>query len=299
MTVGTGNFTYEVVPNWGTMPDGDRIRGTSTIAIDAEDRVYAFCRQGDAVRIFDRDGRYITSWGEGWFVNPHGIGLSPDGLVYCVDNKAHTVMSFTPEGKLVRIWGRRGKPSDTGYLPHLSNPQRTAGPFSYPTNVAFNAAGEMFVSDGYGNARVHKYSPEGDLILSWGEYGTGPGQFDTVHDVVVDRQGRVLVCDRGNARIQAFTDSGEFLFQTRVRKKPNAIASDPDGFIYALDDKYVHTYSAQGELLSTWGQRDINPQATDDEIITAVHGMAVDSSGNIYTGCDRHERYIRKHVRNH
>lgn len=299
MTMGSGQFLYEAVPDWGTMPDGDRIRNASTLAIDGEDRVFAFCRQGPAVRVFDKDGQYLLGWGEGLFINPHGIGLSPEGNVYCVDNKGHTVMSFTIEGELLRTWGMRGQPSDTGYLPHFAKVARSGAPFAYPTNVAFNAAGEMFVSDGYGNCRVHKFSPEGDLLLSWGEPGSGPGQFNTVHDVFVDKRGRVLVCDRGNARIQAFTDEGEFLFATPVRKKPNAIAADGDGFIYALDDKYVHIYSAEGDLITAWGQRAENPAATDAELITAVHGMAVDSVGNIYTGCDRHERYVRKHARKH
>lgn len=299
MTMGSGQFRYEAEIGWGSMPDGDRIRNASTLAVDKQDRLYAFCRQGPAIRVFEPDGRFIVGWGEGMFVNPHGIGLSPDGLIYCVDNKGHTVTSFTFEGEMVRTWGMRGNPSDTGYMPQVSKLARVGAPFAYPTSVAFNPAGEMFVGDGYGNCRVHKFSPEGDPLLSWGEPGSGPGQFNTVHDVFVDAKGRVLVCDRGNNRLQAFTDTGEFLFETPVRKKPNAVAADAQGFIYALDDKHVHIYSDQGDLLSVWGQRAGNPDATDDELITAVHGMAVDSSGNIYTGCDRHARYVRKHVRAH
>src|SRR4029077_310489 len=124
----------------------------------------------------------------------------------------HTVRRFTPEGTLLLTLGRSGQPSDNGIAGNDYRTIRRAGPpFHRPTNMALAEDGAIYVTDGYGNARVHKFAPNGRLLLSWGEPGGGPGQFNLPHGIAVDRDGRVYVADRENSRVQVFTPEGEYL----------------------------------------------------------------------------------------
>ena len=130
------------------------------------------------------------------------------------DDVGQTVKKFSPDGRLLLTLGTPDKPSDTGYDATPPHPLRlvkwSAGPFAYPTNVAVGPTGDIFVSDGYGNARVHKFDPDGRHLQSWGDPGNGPGQFWVPHGIAVDRQGTVYVADRENSRVQLFTSNGQY-----------------------------------------------------------------------------------------
>ena len=144
--------------------------------IDSRGRVYLFNRGEHPVAIFDAEGNFLTSWGEGVFARPHGITIGPDDAVYCTDDLDHTVRKFTPDGELLLTLGTSGAPSNTGATSiDYRTIARPAGPFHFPTNLSLSPAGEMYVSDGYGNARIHKFAADGRLLLSWGEPGAGPG----------------------------------------------------------------------------------------------------------------------------
>ena len=170
------------------------------MATDSRDRVFVFNRGEIPVIIFDRDGRFQCSWGEGLFARPHGITIGPDDAVYITDDLDHTVKKFTPDGTLLLTFGKSGGPSDTGATSQDFRTIRRAGPpFHYPTNVALAADGSLYIADGYGNARVHKFSADGRHLSSWGEPGAGPGQFRVPHGIAVGtrRHGR-----RGRPREQ-------------------------------------------------------------------------------------------------
>ena len=127
--------------------------------------------------------------------------IGPDDSVYCVDNGDHTVRQFTPEGKLLMTLGTQGSPS----------PAMSGVPFCKPAHLAVDPRnGDMYVADGYCNASVHKYTPDGRHLLSWGESGTAAGQFNIVYNVAVDADGWVYVADRENHRVQVFDDKGRF-----------------------------------------------------------------------------------------
>jgi DNA-binding beta-propeller fold protein YncE len=159
--------------------------------------VYVFNRGEHPLVVFDRDGKFLHSWGEGVFSRPHGITIGPDDAVYCTDDHDHTVRKFTPEGKLLLTLGTSGRPSDTGATSMDFRTIRHSGPpFHYPTNVALAPSGELYVSDGYGNARIHRFTADGRLLLSWGEPGGGPGQFRVPHGIAVDRQGKDIEAER-------------------------------------------------------------------------------------------------------
>ena len=202
VVLGENGFHYQVSgKNWGQLPDGVVYQEGTAVAVDEKDRVYVFNRGTIPMLVFDTDGNLLRTWGEGVFANPHGVTIAPDGTVFCVDNGDSTVRQFTPEGELLMMLG----------VPHKPSPKMSGDPFSVPAHVAFDRrTGEFYVADGYSNARVHKYSPDGKLLFSWGESGTGDGQFNIVHNVEVDSDGWVYIADRENHRIQVFSSGGKY-----------------------------------------------------------------------------------------
>src|SRR5262249_5651506 len=161
-----------------------------------------------------------------------------------VDDGNHTVRKFTPQGELLLTLGTAGVPSDTGYVgpqPGISGStllgtiKRGGPPFNCPTNLAFAPNGEFYVSDGYGNARVHRFTPDGTLLQSWGEPGAEPGQFNLPHGIAVHPDQRVFVADRENDRIQIFSPDGGFLDQWLDVQRPTQLLIGADGVVHVAE----------------------------------------------------------------
>jgi streptogramin lyase len=180
-TLGQGRFRYEVAGDWGKLPDGWELKDVAAIAVDKQDRVYVFNRGAHPMVVFDREGKFLRSWGEGVFTRAHGVHIGPDENLYCTDDGDHTVRKCTLEGKILLTIGIPGKPA----------PYMSGEPFHRCTHTALSPRGDIYVSDGYGNARVHKYSPDGKLLLTWGEPGCDPGQFNIPHNICADMDGWV------------------------------------------------------------------------------------------------------------
>jgi hypothetical protein len=187
------------------------------------------------VIVFDKEGRFLNAWGEGVFASAHGIFIDRHDHVYCADNFDHTVRKFTTDGQLLMTLGEANQPADTGFEVGRSPVQYAGGPFNMVTNVAVTASGEMFISDGYGNARVHRFSPSGELLASWGEPGSGPGQFNLPHSIAVDKSGRVYVADRENSRIQIFSSAGELLTIWDWVNRPDDLFIDEQENLYIAE----------------------------------------------------------------
>jgi streptogramin lyase len=238
--------------------------------------------------VFDREGNLLTSWGEGFFNRAHGSAIGPDGSLWCTDDRNHIVAKFTPEGKPLMTLGTKGQPSDTGYIrtfdfwESLARIERGAPPFNRPTGVALTPSGEIYISDGYGNARVHKFSPEGKLLFSWGEPGGAPGQFRLPHNIWLDRQGRVWIADRENSRIQIFTPQGEFISEWTDVIRPTDIFIDDEETVYVSElCLRVSIFTIDGKLLARWGNEGKDKETA---LFHAPHAIAVDSRGDIYVG---------------
>ncbi|MCR4392895.1 MAG: 6-bladed beta-propeller, partial [Dehalococcoidales bacterium] len=225
MTYGSGKYTYELA-NWqAKFPGGWSPIEVNGLCCDTQDRLYAFNTGEYPVTVFDSEGNLLGTWGEKYFEHTHGGCISVDGSVFIADDGNHTVSKFTPDGRLIFTLGKKGQPSDTGYtlvasdgrrlniMEAIATTKRSGPPFNSPTDVAISPSGEIYVADGYGNARVHKFSADGKLISSWGEPGKGPGQFIVPHGIAIDKLGRVFVADRHNNRIQIFDAQGRFLTQ--------------------------------------------------------------------------------------
>jgi DNA-binding beta-propeller fold protein YncE len=283
--VGEGKFTYEVAEGWGELPEGWIFTQVAGVAADSQDRVYVFNRGKHPVIIFDRDGKLLNSWGEGVFKTPHGIYIGPDDHIYLADCGNHTVRKFTSDGKLLMTLGTEDQPGTNG------------SPFNRPTGVALSRSGEIYVSDGYGNRRVHKYSPDGKLLLSWGEEGNGIGQFALPHGVFVDRQDRVYLADRENHRIQIFTPQAEFIAQwTDFREhKPCTIFIDGDDIVYVPElHQRMSILNLDGEVLARWGKDEPTHEAGQ---FFAPHTACTDSRGDLYVGEVLEGQRIQKFVR--
>ncbi len=285
VTLGSDGFTYEALDQWQSMPAGSRLIECPGVAVDSQDRVYVMTRNQDSpVVVFDRDGTWLRSFGQDTFSErTHGISIGADGFVYCADDGTHTVTKFTPEGELVMTIGTPGQPA-----------KKWGGePFNRPTHAAVSpATGDIYVSDGYGNSRVHKFSPEGRLLTSWGEPGIDAGQFIRPHNVAVDAQGRVYVADRECHRVQIFDADGGFITMWNNIHRPDGMTIGPDGNIYigelngipGVDDApglghRVSVLSQDGKLLARFG--DPAEGEAPGQFI-APHGIAVDSRGDIY-----------------
>ena len=291
--------TYRAVTGWEQLPPGYSHPDVAAVAVDSKSRVYLFCRAEHPVMIYERDGRFLGSWGEGVFsMRTHGITIGPDDSVYCVDDAGHSVRKFTPDGKLLMtLGGNDGRPSDSGYDgTNLTTVTRGAPPFNRPTNLAVAPDGDLYVSDGYGNARVHRFSATGKLVASWGEPGTGPGEFMLPHGIAVDRNGDVFVCDRESDRIQVFNRDGKYLRAITEVQRPTQIViargrmyvselgwragqrSFRSGPIERDLPSRVSVLDANGNVLARIG----GPDSCAPGSFCAAHGIAVDPNGDIY-----------------
>ena len=282
------------------------------IGIDGNDRVYIFNRSKHPLMIFEKSGDFVGSWGEDYFVRPHGIRITSQDELFCTDDMTHLVSKFSFSGDLLMTLGEKDKHSDTGYIEDadliksLKSIIRGGPPFNRPTGVALSSSGEIFVSDGYGNARVHKFSPDGELILSWGEPGSGISEFMLPHNIWVDRKDRVWIPDRENSRIQIFDSQGKFIDAWYDVSRPSDIYIDEDDIVYVSEIGHVDNigprislFTIDGKAITRWGG-DMVDHMTD--LFVSPHAISVDSNGDIYvgevvmthSGLDRGNRVIQK-----
>jgi len=228
---------FKVIEGWEQLPKGYVHKDVDGVATDSKDNVYLMTRMDARVIVYDRNGKFLRSWGEGLFTpRTHGIAIDSSDFVYTVDDGDHTVRKFTPEGKQVMMIGTPGKSSDTGYDGKtIASIKKGGPPFNRPTDVAVAPDGELYVCDGYGNARVHRFKADGTLIQSWGEPGIGPGQFHLPHGVGVSPDDRVFVTDRENDRIHLYTRDGQLLDTWTHVQRPTDIAFGKDGYVYVSE----------------------------------------------------------------
>jgi DNA-binding beta-propeller fold protein YncE len=288
-TVGSGAYTYTLIENWAKLPPGQKFGNTSAVATDSQNLVYVFHRADPPILVFDPDGNYLRSWGLGAFANPHGIYIEND-IVYLTDREDSVCLIYTLDGKPLQVIGHRGEHSDTGCEKPGDLVPRAAGPFNYPTEMVPSPSGDLYITDGYRNARVHRFAANGHLRHSWGEPGkTAPNHFHLPHSLVVDKEGIIYVCDRENNRIQVFSPEGEFVTMWSDMRRPLDISMDKDGIFY-ISEGGVNGLSPRVSLMDKHG----NVVARWDSL--SAHGSWVDGRGDIYMALGARER-IDKYVR--
>jgi DNA-binding beta-propeller fold protein YncE len=279
-------MNYRPVEGWGRLPDGWSYVEATSVGVDAKDNVYVFNRGEHPVIVFDRDGNFLRSWGEGVFRRPHGITIGPDGTLWLTDDLHQTIRQFTAEGKLLLTLGTPDKASSL----------HGGEPFNRPTHVALCPRnGDVYVADGYGNSRVHKFDPKGRLLFSWGEPGTDPGCFNIPHNIATDAEGRVYVADRENHRVQIFDEKGRYLAQFNNLFRPCGLFADRrDGGLLYVGELPAHLavsaevpnlgarvsiVTLKGERVGRIGGRFLGEKPGE---FIAPHGCVVDSRGDLY-----------------
>jgi DNA-binding beta-propeller fold protein YncE len=296
---------YEPVPLWAKVPHGLWLREATSVAVDSHDRVYVFNRGNMPVLVFDREGNLVHMWGNPdpysgtveitdpygnpmvtWpgnqYVWAHSVRVDHDDNVWLVDTIGNRIYKCDPAGKTVLTIGT-GVPA----------PRQGGEMFNRPTDVAVHPrTGEIFISDGYGNSRVHRLDPEGRHILSWGEPGADPGQFSLPHNLAIAGD-EVVVCDRENHRVQVFTLDGRFLREWHVHKAVAVFAGKgADTNLYVAEQgpppvqfgvpnlgHRVSMYTREGELVTRFGNR--LPGEGPDQFLWP-HSVTVDSEGSVY-----------------
>lgn len=283
LIVGTAPYRYRLQPDWAKLPEGWSFKDVAAIGVDKRDNVYVFNRGEHPMIVFDRDGNFLRSWGESVFTRAHGLHVGPDEALYCTDDGDHTVRKCTLEGRVLLEIGIPGK---------CAAPM-SGDPFNRCTHTALSPCGDVYISDGYANARVHKFSPDGRLLRSWGEVGSDPGEFNIPHNIVTDEEGWVYVADRENHRVQIFDGDGNYETQWNNLHRPCALFMQ-SGICYVGElpphmrinaaftnlGPRVSILKSNGERIARIDTRSGLPEGQ----FLAPHGLAVDSWGDVYVG---------------
>ena len=301
LRVSYGEYVYENVPGWAPLPDGWEWNHVVGVAVDSKDNIFAYNRSNHPMMVLNKNGEIIDSWASENFSSAHHVEIGPDNSVWTTDIGNHTVRKWTIDGHLLLTLGTPNQPA----------PEQSGEPFNRPTDIAFGLDGSLYISDGYGNSRIHHFTPEGKLIRSWGERGKGPGQFMVPHGVAVDPTGLVYVCDRENSRIQIFTSDGQYVSQWRGVHRPNQIVPSSDGTMIVAELGYkiglmdgapeinevshnsgVKIMTKTGQWLGGWGAS----TGIDGDFL-AAHAVGIDSDGSLYVGETLDGARLQKFVR--
>ena len=290
VVLGTDGYRYEVHDGWAKLPPGMEFNAdVAAVGVDKHDNVYAFNRGKHPMCVFDREGNLLRTWGEGIYPRAHGVFMAPDDTIWLTDDADHTVRHCTLDGKVLLTIGIPGKPS----------PYMSGEPFHRCTHTAMSPSGDhLYISDGYGNARIHKFTVDGKWVSAWGEPGTDPGKFNIPHNICCDPEGWVYVADRENHRVQVFDGNGKYETQWNNMHRASGLCMEtgtktPRFYVGEIGPDMavnidmpgcgprVSIYTQKGELLARLGHEHAG-LATGQFI--SPHGLAVDSRGDIYVG---------------
>ena len=230
-------IAFDSVPNYPKLPKGMNFGEVPGVAVNSRGHVFVFTRSNSAggpayaptaaqLLEFDQNGEFVGEIGKGLYAwsFAHSVRIDRDDNIWAIDKGSDMIVKFSPEGRVVWVFGRRKESADdeTGPWEHVDPPLAHAdGLFRQPTDVAWDSNGNIYISDGYINSRVAKFDKNGDWVKSWGTRGTGPGQFNLPHAIAIDRNNNVYVGDRSNRRIQVFDTEGKFLRMFTIDVPPD------------------------------------------------------------------------------
>ena len=264
-------LAYHPVENWAKLPAGWNLGECSGVAVDKLDNVWVFNRGTHPVIQFDKSGNMLQAWNDVPVKSSHGIRIDTEGNIWLIDVAGHKVLKVSPSGKILMVIGAVGGAAGNETAKYS---------FNRPTNVGFGADGSFFVTDGYGNSRVAKFSKDGDYLKQWGTKGTDDNQFNIVHDIVLDSAGTLYVADRENNRIQRFDQEGKFLGKWADLGAAWGLAYQPKDDTFFMTDgvnDQVIKLSKEGKVLGVLGAHGKSAGK-----FHYPHSVAVDSTGALY-----------------
>jgi DNA-binding beta-propeller fold protein YncE len=309
-------------PNFLKLPPDIHLGEVAGVAINSKGHIFVFARSNStgpayaasAAQLlqFLPDGRFVREIGHnlyGWSF-AHSVRIDKDDNIWVADKGSDMVIKFNPEGRVLMVFGRKQEASDEGTEP-LKHPKPPLAPvdgqFRQVTDMAWDAAGNTYISDGYVNSRIAKSDKDGVWLKSWGEPGDKPGQLNTPHSIAVDAQNNVYVADRGNRRIQVFDAEGKFLRQITIdvpapadaraaignkpigttgTMAPGApwtlcITPGPNQVLYTSDafPGRIYKLSLDGKVLGMFGKAGKQPGQ-----FGWIHSIACPSENELYVG---------------
>lgn len=301
------SVSYDVDPAWPQKPDSVQWGHVPGVWVDKDQNILVFTRGTPPVQVYTPSGQLLRSWGQDFIKTAHYLKTDAEGNVWVVDVGQHVVFKCSAEGKLLKTLGT------------LNEPGCDERHFNKPTDIAISPAGDLFITDGYGNARVVHFDKNGKFIKAWGSLGSGPGQFSLVHAIVMDSKGRLYVADRNNGRIHVYSQAGELLDCWSNLMVPWGLWVTPQDEIWACGsspttwtthpdyptaplgcppkDQVVMRFTSSGKLLQLW----TFPKAADGKEkpgeLNWLHGIAFDAQGNLYASDiigKRVQKFVRK-----
>ena len=279
-------FDYKPDQSFPQLPANMKMGPVSGVGADSQGRVIVLQRAMPPVLVFEASGEFVTSFGSDVITGGHGLSVDEDDNIWVADTVRHVVVQFSPQGKLLKILGQ---------LDHAGD---DVDQFDQPTYVVCGPKGHLYVMDGYGNARIVRYRDGGKHPEVWGKLGNGPLEFKAPHSGVIDLEGRLLVCDRDNNRIQILhAQSGELL-ETWTGYTPFGIAIDRKGTVFIADEmtESVLQLDAQGKVVRVWGDETFNSK----ERLSTAHLITADRDDNLYTahlGAKRIQKLQREEIK--
>lgn len=256
---------YHVV-DFLQIPPQYALEAVSGVATDSDGNVIIFHRGEHPIRVYDKEGQYVRSFGNGLFSSAHGLRVDGDDNIWVTDNANHTVTKFSPEGDILMTLGKKDEPGED------------SNHFFKPADIAFAQNGDLYVADGYGNSRVVKFDKDGKYLLAWGKKGTGPGEFNLPHAVRLDKQDNIYVADRENDRIQVFDSTGHFLREFGGFA-PFGLFITSDQVLHVADGRANKAIrmTLHGSVIESWGSTGAEPGN-----FQLPHGLTVGTDGAIY-----------------
>lgn len=280
---------WKVDPTWPQLPKDVKLGQTPAINIDTQGRIWVLTRSEPPVHIFARDGQYLQSWGHDQFELVHQLHFDKDGNVWVADLLKHCVFKLSPGGRLLLTLGTPGAPGDD--QTHLN----------MPTDMVTTPAGDIFVTDGYGNNRVVHYDAQGNFVNAWGTKGVEPGQFSLPHSIDIDSQGELYVVDRNNNRIQVFDQQGQLLrIFPQIMAPWTLVVTDDDSVwvcgsspmrwgdwpqnVLPPKDQMVVRFDTTGRALQLWTFPVGQTEREQPGELNWLHAIAIDAQNNLYLG---------------
>ena len=268
---------YTPVPESFSLPPGMNFGAVAGIAINSKGNLFVLNRGPQPLMEFDADGKFIRWFGQGMFDRPHGLRIDKDDNLWATDVGSHVVYKFNPQGRLLMVLGVPATPGEWHYYGHMRE-------FTEPNDIAFGENGDIFITQGHRKSevsRVLKFDKDGKFIKQWGKKGTGPGEFDIPHSIVIDAKGLLYIADRNNKRVQVFDAEGTFVKEWVYFGTPCGLAFGPDGNLYLanghdgrlmkldMNGKILGMAGSQGKALGQFGEAHFVAVSSRSEIFVA------------------------------